>query len=137
MSPRPPQARRPMAAAQAAFLVEPHVATLTTVRPDGSLHVVAVRFTWDARAGLARVLTVASSRKARNLAGRSGARAALCQVDGFRWITLEGTATVHDDPARVAEGARRYAGRYSSPPPAPPGRVVIEIDVDHVMSLNN
>ncbi|WP_327581726.1 TIGR03618 family F420-dependent PPOX class oxidoreductase [Nonomuraea sp. NBC_00507] len=116
------------------FLAEPRVATLTTLRPDGSLHVVAVRFTWDRDAGTARVLTVAASRKARNLA-RDG-RAALCQVDGFRWITLEGTATVSDDPRRVAEAARHYRRRYGSPPPAPPGRVVIEIAVDRTMTLN-
>ncbi|MFF4621738.1 pyridoxamine 5'-phosphate oxidase family protein [Nonomuraea jabiensis] len=114
------------------FLAEPRVATLTTLRPDGSPHVVAVRFTWDG--GTARVLTVAASRKARNLV--RGGRAALCQVDGFRWVTLEGTATVSEDPRRVAEAARRYLRRYGSPPPAPPGRVVIEIAVDRTMTLN-
>ncbi|WP_336215331.1 pyridoxamine 5'-phosphate oxidase family protein [Nonomuraea sp. LPB2021202275-12-8] len=119
-----------------AFLAEPRVATLTTLRPDGSPHVVAVRFTWDPRAGLARVLTVASSRKARNLTADPGSRAALCQVDGFRWVTLEGSATVHTDPARVDEAARRYAARYAAPPPNPPGRIVIEIAVDHTMTLN-
>ncbi|MEO7518626.1 MAG: pyridoxamine 5'-phosphate oxidase family protein, partial [Acidimicrobiales bacterium] len=30
-----------------AFLDERHLATLTTLRPDGSPHVVAVAFTWD------------------------------------------------------------------------------------------
>jgi hypothetical protein len=80
------------------------------------------------------VLTVASSRKARNLA--AGGRAALCQVAGFRWVTLEGTATVSAAPEPVAEGVRRYTERYGSPPPAPPGRVVIEIAVDRVMKLN-
>jgi PPOX class probable F420-dependent enzyme len=119
------------------FLTEPRHATLTTVRPDGSPHVVAVRFTWDGTAGLARVLTVVSSRKARNLRAQPGSRAALCQVDGFRWVTLEGSATVSDDPARVAEGARRYTQRYLCPPPNPPGRVVIEISVDRMMSLNS
>ncbi|MGW0197062.1 pyridoxamine 5'-phosphate oxidase family protein [Nonomuraea sp. NPDC003201] len=116
------------------FLAEPHVATLTTLRPDGSPHVVAVRFTWDGEREMARVLTVAASRKARNLV--RGGRAALCQVDGFRWVTLEGTATVSDDPRRVAEAARRYLRRYGSPPPAPPGRVVIEIAVNRTMTLN-
>lgn len=118
------------------FLAEPRVATLTTVRTDGSPHVVVVRFTWDGEAHLARVMTVAASRKVRNLLAAPDRRSALCQVDGFRWITLEGTATVSDEPARVAEGARRYTRRYLSPPPAPPGRVVIEIAVDRVMSLN-
>jgi F420H(2)-dependent biliverdin reductase len=57
-------------------------------------------------------------------------------VAGFRWVTLEGTATVSAAPARVAEGVRRYTERYGSPPPDPPGRVVIEIAVDHLMKLN-
>ncbi len=51
-----------------AFLDERHLATLTTLRPDGSPHVVAVGFTWDDDAGLARVITFAPSRKARNVA---------------------------------------------------------------------
>ncbi|GAA4611363.1 TIGR03618 family F420-dependent PPOX class oxidoreductase [Actinoallomurus liliacearum] len=125
-----------LSASAQAFLAEPHLATLTTVRPDGSLHVVAVRFTWDGDAGLARVMTVASSRKARNLTVHPGGRAALCQVAGFRWITLEGTATVSGDPRKVADGAYRYTRRYQSPPPAPPGRVVIEIAVDRALTLN-
>ncbi|MEU7897150.1 hypothetical protein AB0B45_30330 [Nonomuraea sp. NPDC049152] len=81
-------------------------------------------------------MTVASSRKARNLLAVPGGRAALCQVDGFRWVTLEGPAVVRTDSARVAEGARRYAERYWSPPPDPPDRVVVEIAVDRVMNLN-
>ncbi|MCP2168876.1 pyridoxamine 5'-phosphate oxidase family protein [Goodfellowiella coeruleoviolacea] len=120
-----------------AFLAEPHLATLTTFRPDGSPHVVAVRFTWDERAGLARVLTVASSRKARNLLAQPGSRAALCQVAGFRWVTLEGPATVSTDPVRVADAARRYARRYAAPAPNSPDRVVIEIAVDRVLRLNS
>ncbi|MFJ6797927.1 pyridoxamine 5'-phosphate oxidase family protein [Streptomyces sp. NPDC091268] len=119
-----------------AFLTEPQIATLTTLRPDGSPHVAPVRFTWDGEAGLARVMTVASSRKARNLLASPGSRAVLCQVSDFTWVTLEGTATVVDDPARVHDGARRYAKRYWSGPPNPPGRVVIEIVVDRVVSLN-
>ncbi|WP_424530217.1 pyridoxamine 5'-phosphate oxidase family protein [Sphaerisporangium viridialbum] len=50
-----------------AFLSEPRVASLTTLRPDGSPHVVAVRFTWDGRAALARVLTVARARASPDL----------------------------------------------------------------------
>jgi hypothetical protein len=96
--------------------------------------VVPVRFTWDGT--LARVMTVASSRKARNLTAGPYGRAALCQVAGVRWVTLEGTATVSADPLRVAEGARRYTERFCSPPPAPPDRVVVEIAVDRVMNLN-
>ncbi|MGW5505732.1 pyridoxamine 5'-phosphate oxidase family protein [Streptomyces rochei] len=113
-----------------------HVAAFTTVRPDGTLHVAPVRFTWDAAAGLARVMTVDTSRKARNLLDAPGGRVALCQVHGFTWATLEGTAMVVRDPARVALGAKLYTKRYWSPPPSPPGRVVIEIEVDRVLHLN-
>ena len=114
------------------FLRERHLATLTTLRPDGSPHVVAVGFTWDAEAGLARVITFAPSRKARNLFASPGARAAVSQVDGGRWLTLEGPATVTDDPEHVAEGVRRYAARYR-PPGERADRVVIEIQVDRVL----
>lgn len=115
-----------------AFLRERHLATLTTLRPDGSPHVVAVGFTWDDEAGLARVISFAASRKARNLVAAPGSRAAVSQVDGGRWLTLEGPATVTDDPSRVAEGVRRYAERYRQPGERG-DRVVIEIAVDRVL----
>ena len=117
-----------------AFVAERHLATLTTLRPDGSPHVVAVGFTWDDEAGLARVITFAPSRKARNLLAAPGARAAVCQVDGRRWLTLEGPAVATDDPVRVAEGVRRYAERYR-PPKEREDRVVIEIAVDRALGL--
>ena len=37
------------------FLAERHLGTLSTTRPDGSLHVCAVGFTWDPDAALVRV----------------------------------------------------------------------------------
>ena len=114
------------------FLTERHLATLTTLRSDNTPHVVAVGFTWDPDEQLVRVITFAPSRKARNVAERPGSAAAVCQVDGGRWLTLEGRATVTDDPGRVAEAVRRYAGRYSEPKQRT-DRVVIEIAVDRIM----
>ena len=130
----PPPAPSPVSLSPEAlaFVTEYHLATLTTLRPNGTPHVVAVGFTWDAEAGLARVITFAPSRKARNLVANPGGRAAVCQVDGGRWLTLEGPATVSDDPARVAEGVRRYAERYRQPKERD-DRVVIEIAVDRVL----
>jgi PPOX class probable F420-dependent enzyme len=125
----------PLSESAEAFLAENHVCTLTTIRPDGSPHMAPVRFTWDTDAGLARIMTAASRQKVRNLLAGPGSRVAVCQVAGPRWITLEGTATVSDDPQRVAEGARHYAKRYWSAPPSPPGLVVIEIAVDRAMGL--
>lgn len=115
-----------------AFLTERHLATLTTLRPDGTLHVVAVGFTWDPAERLVRVITFAPSRKARNVAANPGGPAAVCQVDGGRWLTLEGTAVVTSDDERVAEAVRRYAGRYRQPKERD-DRVVIEISVQRIM----
>jgi PPOX class probable F420-dependent enzyme len=115
-----------------AFTTERHLATLTTLRPDGSPHVVAVGFTWDPAERLARVITFAPSRKARNLRAAPGSRAVVCQVDGGRWLSFEGPATVTDDPDRVAEAVRRYAERYRMPGERP-DRVAIEIAVDRVL----
>jgi PPOX class probable F420-dependent enzyme len=116
----------------AAFLAERHLATLTTRRPDGSPHVVPVGFSYDADAQVARVITWAASRKARNVAAAPGARAAVCQLDGGRWLTLEGPATVTDDPDRVAAAVAGYAGRYRQPGERD-DRVAIEIAVDRIL----
>ena len=114
-----------------AFLAERHLATLTTLRPDGTPHVVAVGFTWDPEAGLVRVITNGSSRKAVHV--RAGSpRAVVAQVDGRRWLSMEGVPTVSDEPTRVAEAVRRYALRYRQPGENP-ARVVIEIAVDRVL----
>jgi len=115
----------------AAFLVERHLATLTTLRPDGTPHVVAVGFTWDPQAGLVRVITNGTSRKVAHVRAGS-ARAVVAQVDGARWLSLEGVPSVSDDPERVAEAVRRYALRYRQPSENP-RRVVVEIAVDRVL----
>ena len=113
-----------------AFLAERHLATLATLRPDGTPHFVPVGFTYDPGTGIARVITSGASAKAGH--ARGGGRAALCQVDGRRWLTLEGTAAVRDDPGSVADAERRYAERYRTPRENP-ARVVLEISVDRVL----
>lgn len=112
------------------FLAERHLATLTTLRPDGTPHVVAIAFTWDPVSCTVRIITSAGSRKVRNLA--EGGRAVVCQVDGRQWLSLEGPARVRDHPAIVADAEARHATRYAPPSPNPE-RVVIEIEVDRVL----
>ncbi|WP_313277535.1 PPOX class F420-dependent oxidoreductase [Timonella senegalensis] len=120
---------------QRVFVMERHLATLTTLRADGTPHVVPVAFTWDADKGVARITTKRSSVKARNARGYSGQppRVALCQVDGGRWITIEGTSTVIEDTEVIADAVKRYAVRYR-PLEADPERIVIEVKADNAMS---
>ena len=112
------------------FVTERHLATLTTLRPDGTPHVTPVGFTWDAATATARVICSRGSRKARN-AG-AGGPAVLCQFEGRRWLALEGAALVRTDAAAVADAERRYAARYRPPRPNPE-RVAIEIAVHRVL----
>ena len=112
------------------FWTERRLATLVTLRPDGTPHVVPVGVTLDLDAGLARVICTGGTQKTRN-AERTGI-AVVSQVDGRQWSTLEGDATVRTDPAAVAEAVARYAVRYRQPR-VNPERVVIEIRVRRVL----
>lgn len=115
-----------------AFLTERHLASLTTVDPSGDLQVTPVGTTFDPERGLLRVITWATSRKARNVRAGPGQRVAVCQVDAGRWLALYGPATVTADPDAVAEGVRRYTERYRQPKDRS-DRVVIEIAVDRIV----
>jgi len=96
------------------FLREYHLASLTTMRADGSPHVVPVGFSYDHEAQTVRVITFASSLKYKN--ALRGGRAVVSQVDGGRWLTLEGTVS----------GTYRQPGERED-------RVAIEIAVDRIL----
>jgi len=113
------------------FWAERHLCTFTTLRKDGSPHVVAVGATLDVSAGLCRVISSGISAHVRHIRN-GGERVAVCQVDGARWSTIEGIAVVRDDPAAVHAGEQFYAARYRTPRPNP-ARVVIEISVTKVL----
>lgn len=114
-----------------AFVGERHLATLTTLRANGTPHVVAVGFTWDPEAGIARIICDGASVKVRNV--RRSGYAAVSQVDGVRWLTLEGPAEVLTEPVDVDDAVNRYRGRYRQPRENPT-RVVIAITVKKVLS---
>ena len=117
-----------------AFLSERHLAMLTTLRADNSPHVVAVGFTFDPRTHIARVITSGGSQKAVN-ADRGGL-AVLSQVDGARWLSLEGRASVNGEIDAVRDAELRYAQRYRTPRENP-RRVVIEIQVERVLGSSD
>ncbi|GAC1356418.1 MAG: F420-dependent biliverdin reductase [Acidimicrobiales bacterium] len=112
------------------FLTERHLAILTTTRPDHSLHACAVGFTYEPDTRLVRVICTRSSVKARNAA--QGGRAVVGQVDGPRWLSLEGSVRLRTDAEAVEEAVRRYGARYRPPSPNPE-RVVVEIEVERIL----
>lgn len=112
------------------FLTEHHLATLTTLRADGSPHVVPVGFSYDPAARLVRIITFEGSQKVAN--ARRGGRAAVSQVDGGRWLTLEGEISATTEPDRVAAAVAGYAARYRQPGERA-DRVALEIRVDRIL----
>jgi hypothetical protein len=115
------------------FLSERHLATLSLVSADGSLHVTPVGFTWDNEARVARVISFAQAKKVRLVESGGPLVAALSQVDGGRWFTLHGAATATADLAVNADAERRYAGRYRPPGDRGADRRTIEIAVDKIV----
>ena len=117
-----------------AFLTERHLAMLTTLRADNSPHVVAVGFTFDPNTHIARVITTGGSQKAVN--AERGAVAVLSQVDGARWLSLEGRASVNGEIDAVRDAELRYAQRYRTPRNNP-RRVVIEVQIERVLGSSD
>ena len=111
-----------------------HLCTVTTPRPDGSLHVTPMGVVLDAEHRLAWGVTSGGSVKARNLAagGTDGVPVAVGSVDGRWWASLEGRGTISDDPDVVAEAERRYAERYRQPRPNA-ARVAVRIELTRLL----
>ena len=96
------------------FLRERHLATLTTLRSDGTPHVVPVGFTWDDEARVARVITSGDSQKAYNALRRRAGRA----LPG-RWAALaDGRGRGVGAGAPAGGHGRRAAVRPALPGPA-------------------
>ena len=128
-----------LTADEVVFLAERHLATLTTLRADGSPHVVPVGFSYDAATATARVICSDGTQKVRNveatgLTGSTGSPGSvvLCQTAGADWLSLVGRGTVHRTSEAITEGEARYTARYQAPRPNP-HRVVIEIAVTQVL----
>jgi PPOX class probable F420-dependent enzyme len=116
------------------FLTERHLAMLTTLRRDNSPHVVAVGFTFDPTTNIARVITSDGTQKALN--AERGQVGVLSQVDGARWLSLEGRASVNRDPDAVRDAEQRYSRRYRIPRENPK-RVVIEVQIERILGSSS
>lgn len=109
------------------FWRERHLCTVTFIKPDGRPHVVPMGVILSDEPGTAWAITSGTSFKARLLS--EPGPIAVCQVDGGRWSTLEGIASVRADADSVAEAVQHYASRYRQPRPNP-DRVAIHISID-------
>jgi PPOX class probable F420-dependent enzyme len=112
------------------FWRERHHCTVSSLKADGSPHVVPMGIVVDPSLGLAFGITSGGSQKVANL--RRDPRVAVCQVDRGRWSTIEGTAEVLTDPEAVADAVRRYAERYRQPRENPQ-RVAVRITITRVI----
>ncbi|WP_203336547.1 pyridoxamine 5'-phosphate oxidase family protein [Nocardioides limicola] len=106
--------------------------TVTTQRPDGSLHVTPMGVVLEPEANAAWALTSRNSVKARNIRAVQPAWVAVGQVEGRWWASLEGTAEIVEDPDQVAAACARYAERYRTPRPNP-DRVAVRISVTRTL----
>jgi F420H(2)-dependent biliverdin reductase len=103
------------------FWRERHLCTVSTLRADGSPHVVPMGIVLDAEHARAWGITSGASQKVVNLRSGHDPRIAVCQV-----------AVVCEDEPSVAEAVRRYAERYRQPRPNP-ARVAIRIELRRVL----
>ena len=115
------------------FVAERHLAALTLVRPNGHPHTTPVGFTWDRGTGSARIITCSGSVKTRLLEeGRLSA--SVSQVDGGRWLTIEGVARVTSDPGACADAIAAYTDRYRPPKDRGDERRVIVIEATRLLA---
>ena len=95
-----------------AFLDEPHIGHLVTLRPDGTPHVAPIWYEY--RDGLFLIWTSRETRKVKNIVG--DLRAALSIAtdnEPYKYVSVEGTVIVSeaDVEATALSIAVRYQGR--------------------------
>jgi len=98
------------------FLEEEPVIWLSTVRPDGTPHIVPIWFWWDGEAVL--VFSKPDARKVRNMRENAAVMLAVGDPDeDFDVGMLEGQAELLDEPTAVvmpAEHLKKYADRLAA-----------------------
>jgi PPOX class probable F420-dependent enzyme len=120
------------------FLEEPRFAVLATINPDGTPQQTVIWYQLD---GDEIVMNAADTRqKTANL--RRDPRLSLCVEDGYRYVTLTGTARLIEEQAHTQADARRLAIRYRGPEEgareadqqySKQQRVTIRMQVEHVV----
>jgi F420H(2)-dependent biliverdin reductase len=108
-----------------AFLQQRCFASLTTIRPgDGGLHAALVGFTYVSKTAEAFLILRGSGVKQANLRAADGpSSVVLCQINGGKWLSLEGLLTVHDNDDMRATALAHYRKRYGEGVAAHPTRL--------------
>lgn len=91
-----------------AFLKEPRFGVFATSKRDGTPQQSVVWYDLDGD----DILMNTAVGRAKNSNLRRDGRASLCVADGYRYVTLEGTVKLDDDPATAQADIRRLAIRY-------------------------
>lgn len=100
-----------LTAAVRAFLAEPRYGVLATIGASGTPHLTAIWYELEEDSVLMN--TAAGRVKHHNL--QRDRRASICIVDGERYVTLSGLATLIDDQAVAQADDLRLARRYDGP----------------------
>lgn len=101
-----------------AFLSEPRFAVAATIGSDGMPHQTVVWFLLEGDEVIVNMPQ--GSAKHKNLLRTP--QLSLCIEDGFRYVTLAGSVTLHDDPGRALYGrlGQHYMGGAAARPATPP-----------------
>ena len=119
-----------------AFLDEPHYAVIATINESSMPHLTAI---WYALQGDEVLMNTAAGRlKHCNL--RRDPRLSICVVEGERYVTLYGRATLIEDRAQAQADDLELAARYDGPEKAKKRassiaaqqRVTIRMAITHV-----
>lgn len=106
------------------FWLPPRIATLGTVRADGSPHLVPVKCLRDIDRFW--VLTRPETVKVRNL--RASGRASLAEHTDTVWATVEGRAHITQDPVEFERARAAYEVRFGRPDTWATCVLVLEVD---------
>jgi PPOX class probable F420-dependent enzyme len=99
-----------LTAEQQTFLAEPHFAVVSTIAADGMPHQIVMWFHWTP-AGV-RLNSPSNSIKIKHL--QQDPRISICVEDGYRYITLQGTATLNLDPEQSGKDYAEMGAKYQS-----------------------
>ena len=97
------------------FLLEDHVAVISTLNKDGSPHITTIWYLLQ-EDGTIIMSTPGRTQKVKNL--RRDPRIAVCVGDEARSVSLYGTVTISEDQNVIRQDLEQLAARYIADPAA-------------------